>query len=228
PPLQRTASCFISPVGGVRAGFSGPTKPTGTEVAWQSTHVEGCASPPAASDACNLPGKNAPVAAPAWQTSHATDGGTVVLLWNIGIGSVSLTTVTALTEVPLYVGTSAATTRSCDGSRTPSGVPTPALQSPPGRVPDAWKYLAYVFVAWWQEKQSAVPFTAWSKFPGSSLAAVACPRTRSGRCVLWQAMQLVAAEWSKLPPSQFWAPPHAPVPAPAWQVAQSWPAPCVL
>src|SRR5205085_1192207 len=137
PPLQRTASCFISPVGGVRAAFIGPTKPTGTEVAWHSTHVEGCANPPAASDACNLPGKKAPVAAPAWQTSHATDGGTVVLLWNIGIGSASFTAATALTEVPAYVGTSAATTRSCDGSRTPSGVPTPPLQSPPGRVPDA-------------------------------------------------------------------------------------------
>src|SRR5205085_4983471 len=99
PSLQSTASCFISPVGGVRAGFSGPTKPAGAEVAWQSPHVPGCASPPAASDECSRPGKKAPVAAPAWQTSHATDGGTVVLLWNIGICSVSLTTVTALTEV---------------------------------------------------------------------------------------------------------------------------------
>src|SRR5438105_13475420 len=101
PPLQRTASCFISPVGGVRAALIGPTKPTGTEVAWQSTQAPGCASPPAASDECNLPGKNAPVAAPAWQTSHATDGGTVVLLWNIGIGSASFTAATALTEVPV-------------------------------------------------------------------------------------------------------------------------------
>ena len=55
PLLQSTASCFISPVGGVRAGFSGPTKPAGADVAWQSTQVEGCANPPAASDECNRP-----------------------------------------------------------------------------------------------------------------------------------------------------------------------------
>src|SRR5205085_3706045 len=115
PLLQSTASCFISPVGGVRAAFSGPTKPTGTEVAWQSPQAPGCANPPAASDECNLPGKKAPVAAPVWQASHVIEGGTLALLWNIGICSVSLTTVTALTEVPLYVGTSAATTMSCDG-----------------------------------------------------------------------------------------------------------------
>src|SRR5205085_11472494 len=159
--------------------------------------------------------------------SHDIEGGTLARLWNIGICSVSLTTVTALTEVPLYVGTSAATTMSCDGSHTPSGVATPALQSPPGRVPDALKYVAYVFVAWWQEKQSSVPFTAWSKFPGSRFAAAASPSTRSGRCVLWQAMQVVTAEWLNFPPTQFCVPPQLPVPGPAWQVAQSLPAPWV-
>ena len=65
PPLQSTASCFISPVGGVRAALIAPTNPAGADVVWQSTHVPGCASPPAASDACNLPGKKAPMAAPA-------------------------------------------------------------------------------------------------------------------------------------------------------------------
>src|SRR5205085_8068740 len=62
--LQRTASCFISPVGGVRAALIGPTKPAGAEVAWQSTHVEGCANAAAVSEECSRPGKNAPVAEP--------------------------------------------------------------------------------------------------------------------------------------------------------------------
>ena len=43
PFFQRTASCFISGEGGVRAGFvaSGPTNPFGTDVAWQSRHAAG-------------------------------------------------------------------------------------------------------------------------------------------------------------------------------------------
>jgi hypothetical protein len=52
-----------------------------------------------------------------------------------------------------------------------------------------------------------------------------------GRWVLWQATQVLAAsdvaEWAKFPPTQFCVPPQAPVPGPAWQVAQSSPAPCV-
>src|SRR2546428_12063369 len=79
--------------------------------------------------------------------------------------------------------------------------------------------------------QSALPLTAWSKLPGSRLAAVAWPRTTSGRCVAWQAMQVLAAsddeECPKLPPTQFCAPPHAPVPGPVWQVAPATPAPWV-
>src|SRR6059036_319160 len=79
--------------------------------------------------------------------------------------------------------------------------------------------------------QSAVPLTAWSKLPGRRFAAVAAPRTRSGRCGAWQAMQVLAAsddaEWAKLPPIQFCIPPQAPVPGPAWQLAQSSAAPCV-
>src|SRR2546428_13044941 len=79
--------------------------------------------------------------------------------------------------------------------------------------------------------QSALPLTAWSKLPGSRLAAVAWPRTTSGRCVAWQAMQVLAAsddeECPKLPPTQFCAPPHPPVPGPVWQVAQASPAPWV-
>src|SRR2546423_15223556 len=35
------------------------------------------------------------------------------------------------------------------------------------------------------------------------------------------------AAWAKLPPTQFCVVPQAPVPGPAWQVAQSSPAPCV-
>src|SRR5438270_7766710 len=141
PLLQSTASCFISPVGGVRAGFSGPTKPAGAEVAWQSTHVEGCANPPAASEECNLPGKNAPVAAPVWQASHDIEGGTLALSWNIGIGSVSGCAVRPTIDVPAYVGTSAIPSTSSAGSRAPSEGPTPPDQSPPGSVPAALKYL---------------------------------------------------------------------------------------
>ena len=135
PPLQTTASCFISPLVGLRAASIGPTNPIGADVAWQSRQVPGCV----VSDACKRPGKKAPVLAPAWQAAHATEDGTVALLWNIGIGSLSLCTVTAVIDVPLYDGSSAATTTSCDASRTPSGVPMPALQSPPGSVPDALK-----------------------------------------------------------------------------------------
>ena len=44
-PFQTTASCFISPDAGVRAGFVavGPTKPSGMEPEWQSMHSVGCA-----------------------------------------------------------------------------------------------------------------------------------------------------------------------------------------
>src|SRR5438270_2238748 len=41
PLLQSTASCFIAPVGGVRAALIGPTKPAGADGAWQSPHVPG-------------------------------------------------------------------------------------------------------------------------------------------------------------------------------------------
>ena len=143
PPLQSTASCFISPLAGVRLASIGPTNPTGTEAAWQPRQVCGCD----ASEACSRPGKNVPVAAPAWQVLHAIDCGTAALLWNIGIGNGSVRAVTSVIEVPEYVGTSAITDTSCDGSRTLSGVPTPAAQSPPGSVPDALKYLRYALAA---------------------------------------------------------------------------------
>src|SRR5437870_7929189 len=100
-----------------------------------------------ASDACSRPCRKFPVAAPAWQTVHAVDCGTVALLWNIGIGNASVRAVTTVMEVPTYVGTCAATATSCDGSRTLSGVPTPAAQSPPGSVPDALKYQTYALAA---------------------------------------------------------------------------------
>src|SRR5205823_7055273 len=155
PPLQRTASCLISPLAGVRAASTGPTNPAGADAAWQSRHAAGCV----ASEACSRPGKKDAVAAPAWQVLHAIDCGTLALPWNIGIGSVSVCEATATIEVPTQKGTPAATATSCAGSRAPSGVPTPLAQSPPGRAPDGPKYLAYepaATVAWWHEKQSAV------------------------------------------------------------------------
>lgn len=58
PLLQRTASCFISPEEGVRAGFVavGPTKPIGLELGWQSAHAEGCARLRLARDKWRSPG----------------------------------------------------------------------------------------------------------------------------------------------------------------------------
>ena len=59
------------------------------------------------------------------------------------------------------------------------------------------------------------------------------PTNPAGAEPAWQSMQVAGcvasddAEWAKLPPTQFCVPPHAPVPGPAWQVAQSSPAPCV-
>ncbi len=183
---------------------------------------------------CKRPGKKTPALAPAWQEEHAIAWGSAGLLWNIGIGSISRRAVSAVIEVDVYVGICAVTATSRDRSRTPSGAPTPPPQSPPGSVPALLKYLTKVFaatVAWWHEKQSAVPLMAWSKLPGSRLAALASPRTRSGRCVAWQAMQVLAAsdvaEWLNFPPVQFCVPPEAPLPGPVWQVAQSRPAPCV-
>src|SRR6266446_10070898 len=143
PLLQSTASCFISALLGARLASFGPTNPTGTEAAWHPRQVCGCD----ASEACRRPGKKLPEAAPAWQASHAIDDGTAALLWYIGIGSVSVRAVTSVIEVPAYVGISAATAMSCEGSRTLSGVPTPAAQSPPGSVPDALKYLTYALAA---------------------------------------------------------------------------------
>ncbi len=143
PLLQRTASCFISPLAGVRLASIGPTNPTGAEAAWQPRHAVGWV----ASDACSRPGKNVPVAAPAWQVLHAIDCGTAALLWNIGIGNRSVCAVTSVIEVPEYVGTSAVTDMSCDESRTSSGVPMPAAQSPPGSVPEALKYWTYALAA---------------------------------------------------------------------------------
>ena len=143
PLLQSTASCFISPLAGVRLASIGPTNPAGVEAAWQSRHAAGWV----ASDACSSPWENVPVAAPAWQTLHAVDCGTVALLWNIGIGNISVRAVTRVIEVPAYVGISAATATSCEASRTLSGAPMPAAQSPPGSVPDALKYLTYAFAA---------------------------------------------------------------------------------
>ena len=43
PFFQMTASCFIAGDGGVRAVSVDPTKPLGTDVAWQSRQVAGCA-----------------------------------------------------------------------------------------------------------------------------------------------------------------------------------------
>ncbi len=137
PLLQSTASCFISPLLGARLASFGPTNPTGTEAAWQPRQVCGCD----ASEACSRPGKKLPEAAPAWQASHAIDDGTAALVWYIGIGSVSVCAETATIEVPAYVGISAATATSCEGSRALLGAPTPAAQSPPGSLPDALKYL---------------------------------------------------------------------------------------
>src|ERR1700720_4654580 len=117
PLLQSTASCFISPLAGVRRASIGPTNPVGAEAAWQSRHVVGWV----ASEACSRPGKNVPVAAPAWQVLHAVDCGTAALLWNIGIGNRSVCAVTSVIEGPEYVGISAATATSCEGSRTSSG-----------------------------------------------------------------------------------------------------------
>src|SRR5258705_13287947 len=58
PLLQSTASCFISLEPGFRAGFVavGPTKPVGSEVAWQSPHTDGCCRFMLASDAWKSPG----------------------------------------------------------------------------------------------------------------------------------------------------------------------------
>mgnify|MGYP003300772843 CR=1 FL=1 len=89
PFFQITASCFISGEAGVRAVSVAPTNPLGMDVAWQSRHVAGCARLSAVIDACNWPGKKTPAFALAWQDTQAVDGGTAVLLWNIGIGSVS-------------------------------------------------------------------------------------------------------------------------------------------
>jgi len=55
-PLQVTASCFISPDGGVRLGLIGPTNPVGIEAAWQSEQAVGCGTSSTASDAWNSPG----------------------------------------------------------------------------------------------------------------------------------------------------------------------------
>src|SRR2546422_5185951 len=96
PLLQSTASCFISPLPGVRLASIGPTNPTGTEAAWQPRQVCGCD----ASEACSRPGKKLPDAAPAWQASHAIDDGTAALVWYIGIGIVSVRAVTEMIEVP--------------------------------------------------------------------------------------------------------------------------------
>ncbi len=58
PPDQATASCFISPEAGFRAGWlaTGPTKPTGAASEWQSPQVAGWAAPRLARDEWNVPG----------------------------------------------------------------------------------------------------------------------------------------------------------------------------
>ena len=77
PLLQSTASCFISPLAGVRRASIGPTNPTGAEAAWQSRHAVGWVG----SEACSRPGKNVPVAALAWQVLHAIDCETPAIVW---------------------------------------------------------------------------------------------------------------------------------------------------
>ncbi len=61
---QTTASCFISPEAGVRAGLAavGPTNPTGIEFRWHEAQavgstIVGSTSPMLASDEWRLPGK---------------------------------------------------------------------------------------------------------------------------------------------------------------------------
>ena len=53
-----------------------------------------------------------------------------------------------------------------------------------------------------------------------------------GRWLTWQAMQvvpeIVARPCVKYPADQFCVLPQIPVPGPRWQVAQSWPSPCVM
>ena len=58
PADQATASCFISPEAGVRAGLVavGPTKPVGTEPAWQSPQVAGAGCARLASEEWSRPG----------------------------------------------------------------------------------------------------------------------------------------------------------------------------
>ena len=60
-PLQTTASCFISPEGGVLAGLpAGPTKPVGAEPRWQSRQWTGCARFMLVNEAWRFPGKRPP------------------------------------------------------------------------------------------------------------------------------------------------------------------------
>src|SRR5947209_2610832 len=144
PAFQSTASCFISPVWGERRASIEPTKPVGADAAWQSRHAVGCV----VRDACSRPGKNVAEAAPAWHALHDVDCGTPALLWTIGIGSASRTTVTFAIVVAAYAGSSATTTTSRVGSRTPSGSPIPPAHPPPGSLPEELKYLAEGLAVW--------------------------------------------------------------------------------
>jgi hypothetical protein len=58
PFSHATASCRISPLGGVRVGAVavGPTKPDGSEAVWQSLHSAGWGSDRLASAECSVPG----------------------------------------------------------------------------------------------------------------------------------------------------------------------------
>ena len=58
PPAHSTASCFISPEAGLRAGWVavGPTMPTGSADVWQSAQAVGWALLRPASEAWNTPG----------------------------------------------------------------------------------------------------------------------------------------------------------------------------
>src|SRR5262249_40613867 len=96
PALQSTASCFISPLAGVRLPSRGPTNPTGTEAAGQPRHAVGWGD----SEGGIRPGEKLAETAGAGQVLQAIDCGTAALLWNIGIGSVSVRAVTTVIEVP--------------------------------------------------------------------------------------------------------------------------------
>src|SRR5882672_2339547 len=154
---QATASCRISPDGGVRTGLCavGPTKPVGIASRWHELHDAGCENPRSDSESWNDPGKKPLLFELGWhpEQSLITAAEASVEPWFMVIDSVSLCAVRLTIDVPEKVGSSAGTTMSFV-ALCALGAPVAPAQS----------------VVLWQPLQSTPPVSTCVKFALGSAA----------------------------------------------------------